>query len=97
KTRRKNDDGSGRRHRGLVPALAASRDGPRAQPRVSAVPGQTLATTLRPGFAGIFRELSRPPVQPPLRAPPGRLLRAEPPRRGFRRDRRDLAHARPRL
>src|SRR6185436_20816040 len=44
-------------------------------------------------FPRILRELPRPAVQPPLRAPSRRLLRPEPSGRGLLRDLRDLAHA----
>src|SRR5574341_2227328 len=92
KARRKDDDGSGGRQRGLVHAAAAPRDGPCAEPRLPAGERARVAEALRPAFTRLFRELSRPPVQQALRAPPRRLVRPEPSRGGLRRNSGHMAY-----
>ena len=79
--RRKNDDGGRGRHGSLVYAAFAPRDGPRPQSRLFAGKRQTLAKTIRTDFARILRKLSRPALQPALRAPSRRLLCPEPSRK----------------
>src|SRR6266850_8566176 len=92
--RRKNDDGGRGRNGNLVSSTPAPRDGPRPQSRLPVGERQTLAKNIRADLARIFRKLSRAAVQPPIRAPLGRLLCPEPPGRRFRRDGRDLVDAR---
>ena len=52
-----------------------------------------LARGVRPGLAPVSGALPRARRQPPLRAPPRRVVRAGAPHRGFRRDLRGVAEA----
>src|SRR3990167_498857 len=91
------DDGGGRRHRGMVHAPSAPRDGARPKPRLSPGKRAAMAEAFRPAVARLFRKLPRPPLQQAFRSAPGRLVCPEPPRGGLRRSGRHMALSRPGL
>ena len=75
----------------MVDAHPAPRDGPRHRHGLRAAAPQVVARSVRQGVAPVSIALLAAPGQPPLRAAPRPLVRAEPPDRGFRRDLRRLA------
>ena len=82
-----------RRQRRKRHAHPAPRSGPCHRHRVPAAPPQALARNFRPGVAAVSRYLSRASRQPPLRAAPGRVVRAGASLRRLCRDLRRLAQA----
>src|SRR5207245_11122010 len=75
----------------VVPAHPAPRDRPRAGERLSPAAAHPAAAALRQDLDSLSRSLRAAALQQELRHPPRRLVRAEPSRRGLRRDLRGLA------
>src|SRR5205085_5337606 len=72
---------------------SAPRDRPRHRQRLSAPPPADAAPAVRPAGNTVSRVLHAEALQQTVRAAPGSLVRAEPSRRGFRRDVRRLARS----
>ena len=70
--------------------------GPRDRERLPAAPAAEAPGALRQELGALPRQLRRQALQPQLRGASRLLVRAEPPRRGLRRDLRGVAHARTR-
>ena len=77
----------------IVPEDPAPRGRPRDRQRVSAAPPADAAPALRPPDDAVPRVLHAEAVQQELRPAPRSLVRAEPSRRGLRRDVRGLARS----
>ena len=88
---------AGRPHRRLQsrghPALPAPRDGSRRQLRLQALRPRRVGEAVRLDHAAVSRGIPAAAVQPPLRAAPAGLVRAEASRRGLVRDVRRLDDA----
>ena len=89
--RRVTDAGGRRRRTRVVHADPAARGGPCDRQRVPAAAAPAAAPDVRPADKTVSRVLHAEAVQQELRAAPGCLVRAEPSRRGLRRDVRGLA------
>ena len=90
------DARGGGRDPGVVPEDPPPRDRPRHRERLPPAPPCPPPGAVRPDLAALPGVLLAAALQPELRAPPRRLVRAEPPRRGLRRDLRGVARPRTR-
>src|SRR5262249_13713858 len=78
---------------GVVHAAPPARDRSRDRERLSPPPPPPAPEALRQVVRAIPRLLRPTALQPPLRRPPGAVVRAEPSRRGLRGDVRGVARA----
>src|SRR5207249_10475040 len=86
-----------RRQHPATAAHPASRSRTRARQCLPAAAAQALASRVRTRLAPVSGALPGTPREPPLRASPGRVVRAGASERGLRRDVRSVADAEIRL